>query len=97
MNQSQITQTATEAEELYKIVMNLYWSYLDTLEKFIKGIPETETGILNELNKDMQDVQAALEHDISVFEQAIQSDTEDLHQLKDNLQINSIYEKLKNK
>ena len=97
MNQSQITQTASEAEELYKIVMNLYWSYLDTLETYIQSIPETETGILNELNKDMQDVQAALEHDISVFEQAIQSDTEDLHQLKDKLKIDTIYENLKNK
>jgi len=97
MNKSQITQTATEAEELYKIVMNLYWTYLNTLETYVQNIPETETGILNELNKEMQEVQSALEHDIGVFEKAIQSDTEGLHQLKDKLKIDSIYENLKNK
>ena len=97
MDKSSITQTATEAEELYKIVMNLYWSYLDTLETYIKNIPDTETELLNELEKDMEEVQAALEHDIGVFKDAIQSDTQDLHGLKDKLEIENIYKKLNQK
>lgn len=97
MDKSQITQTASEAEELYKVVMNLYWSYLNTLEIYVQNTPETETMILSELNKEIQEVQSALNHDIAVFQKAIESDTEGLQGLKDKLKIDSIYENLKNK
>ena len=97
MNQAQITQTVNNAEELFKIIMKLYWTYLSSLEEYIKSIPETEKDILNELYQHMQDVQGALEHDISVFDKAIQSDLEDLNQLQDKLKIDLIYQKLQQK
>lgn len=93
---STITQTAQEAKELFQIVMDLYWQYLNTLEIYISKIPDSETGILNELNAHMADVQNAIEHDISIFENAINSDKQDLHAIQDQLKINDIYKMLKN-
>ena len=96
-----MTQTATveqitgEAEELFKVVMDLYSTVLDELEQVIKNVPDTETQLLNELNTQMQEIQSALEHDIGVFDEAIQSDLENLHHLKDQLKINDIYIQLK--
>ena len=94
MDINQITQTAQDAETLFKLIMNLYWTYLEGLETYIKSIPETETEILKDLYQHMQEVQNALEHDIGIFEDAIQSDTENLHQLQDQLKIDTIYKSL---
>ncbi len=96
MTNATITQTAQEAKELFDTVMDLYWQYLNTLEAYISKIPDSETGILNELNAHMVDVQNAIEHDISIFENALNSDKQDLHAIKDQLKINDIYKMLKN-
>lgn len=96
-----MTQTATvqqitgEAEALFRIVMDLYSTVLDELEQVIESVPDTEKQLLNELNTQMRDIQSALEHDIGVFDEAIQKDLEGIHQLKDQLKINDIYKQLK--
>ena len=97
MEKAQITQTAKDAEELFKTIMNLYWTYLEGLEQYIHSIPETEAGLLNDLNQHMQEVQSALEHDIAIFDEAIHSDAEDLHRLQDKLKVDTIYQKLNKK
>lgn len=97
MEKAQITQTAKDAEELFKTIMNLYWTYLEGLEKYIQNIPETEAELLNDLNQHMQEVQDSLEHDIAVFDEAIHSDVEDLHKLQDKLKVDTIYQKLNKK
>ena len=97
MEKAQIAQTAKDAEELFKTIMNLYWTYLEGLEKYIQNIPETESELLNGLNQHMQEVQSALEHDIAVFDEAIHSDVEDLHKLQDKLKVDTIYQKLNKK
>ena len=96
MTNTTITQTAQEAKELFEIIMDLYWQYLNTLEAYTAKIPDSETGLLNELSAHMVDVQNALEHDISVFQNALNSDKQDLHEIKDKLKINDIYKMLKN-
>lgn len=91
----EITATAKGVEELFKMIMNLYWTYLNMLEDYIKKIPETETDVLNELLAHMNEVQNALEHDIGVFQKAIDSDSEDLQKVQDQLKIDVIQKKLK--
>lgn len=97
MEKTQITQTTNNAEELFKTIMNLYWTYLEGLEKYIQNVPEIEAKLLNDLNQHMKEVQSALEHDIAVFDEAIHSDVEDLHKLQDKLKIDTIYQKIKQK
>jgi hypothetical protein len=95
MINSEATTKAKNAEELFKLVMNLYWTYLNALETLSKRIPETETAVLSELVGHMKEVQKALEHDISVFRKAIDSDSEDLQTIQDQLKIDVIQKKLK--
>jgi hypothetical protein len=90
-----ITKTTKDVEELFKLIMKLYWTYLDALECYIRQIPDTETAVLNDLIEHMEEVQGALEHDISIFQKAINNDTEDLHKIHDQLKIDTIYKKLK--
>lgn len=97
MDKTQITQTATDASELFKVIMKLYWSYLDDLEETIKHIPDNQTDALNDLLQHMGDVQMALEHDVAVFDKALQEDLEDVGKLKDQLKINDIYKNLEKK
>ena len=97
MEKTQITQTTKDAEDLFKTIMSLYWTYLEGLEKYIQNVPETEAKLLSDLNQHMQEVQDALEHDIAVFDEAIHSDVEDLHKLQDKLKVDTIYQKLKQK
>ncbi len=91
MDKTQIVTTVDSAKELFEMVMDLYSKYLEELEVYVKAIPETEIEILNELNRHMAEVQEAIEHDMGIFEEAINYDKENLHQLKDKLKINSIY------
>ena len=96
MPQAQTVQTiVSEAEELFTVVMDLYAVYLDQVEQLIQEVPETETRLLRELDAQMQEIQSAMDHDVAVFDQAIQSDLEDIHQFKDKLRINEIYKLLK--
>ena len=94
MLKTKITETAKDAEELFKLIMNLYWTYITSLEEYIQSIPASETATFNEFTEHMLEVQAALEHDIGIFQKAINSDLEDLHQTTDQLKINDIYDKL---
>ena len=94
MDNTQIAETAKNIEELFNLVMQLYQTYLDALENHMQQIPDTETAVLNDLVEHMQEVQGSLEHDISVFQKAINSDTEDLHKVHDQLKIDTIYKKL---
>ena len=91
----EITAKAKNAEELFKMIMNLYWTYLNALESYIQQIPETETDILNELILHMDEVQTALEHDVGIFQKAVNSDMEDLQTIQDQLKIDTIQKKLK--
>jgi hypothetical protein len=94
MENTQIAETAKNIEELFNLVMTLYRTYLDALERYMQQIPDTETVVLNDLVEHMQEVQGSLEHDISVFQRAINNDTEDLHKVHDQLKIDTIYKKL---
>ena len=94
MENTQVSQIAAEASELFKAVMNLYSEILDTLELYIKNTPESEFQKLKELNQLIDEVTDALEHDISVFSDALNSDKEDFVKMQDKLQIESIYKKL---
>jgi len=94
MDNTQITETAKNIEDLFNLVMQLYRTYLDALERYMQQIPGTETAVLNDLAEHMQEVQGSLEHDISVFQRAINSDMEDLHKIHDQLKIDTIYKQL---
>lgn len=95
MDKTDITSVAQDTEQLFKTIMKLYWSYITNLESYIKNIPETDTEKLNLLNEHMEEVQGALEHDISIFEKAIGDDLEDIHAVQDQLKIAQIYKTLK--
>ena len=95
MDKSQITKTANDASELCKTIMRLYWAYLENLEKVIKSVPEDQTDVLNDLLKHMNEVQVSLEHDIGIFEKALQEDLDNVQEFEDSLKINSIYNFLK--
>jgi len=94
MENSQITKITDDAVELFKVVMRLYTQYFDTLEIYIKNVPETEVETLQSLNQHLKDVQGALEHDLNVFYDAINRDKEDVGKIKDKLKIESIYKNL---
>jgi hypothetical protein len=95
MDNKQIHETAKDLEELFRLVMKMYWDYLGVLDKYIQQTPGTETALLKEITEHVNEVQAALDHDIGIFQKAIDSDTEDLHGTRDQLQISAIYQKLK--
>lgn len=94
MDQAQITQITNGAKNLFQAVMGIYETYLDMLEKLIALTPENDTATLGRLDMEVAEIQSALEHDIAVFDKAVQTDLEDVHQLKDKLKINDIYKKL---
>ena len=94
MNNTQLAGTAKNIKDLFNLVMQLYQTYLDALERYMQKIPDTETAVLSDLVEHMQEVQSSLEHDISIFQKAINSDTEDLHKTHDQLKIDTIYKKL---
>lgn len=81
-------------EELFEIIMKMYWEQLNALEIYINKIPDTEETLLEEMNELLLDVQASMEHDIGIFTKAINSDSENLHSIQDKLKISDIYEKL---
>jgi len=88
------TETAEAVQELFKEIMSLYWTYIETLEKIAAFIPDSETVALRELTKLMEEIQTAMEHDIALFQEAANSDLENLHQLQDQLKIDDIHKKL---
>jgi hypothetical protein len=94
MTNATITKTAEDAKELFDTIMNLYMEYLNALEALVPKIPDNETEMLKELYIHIGEVQDALDHDISVFQKAVNSDEEDIHKIKDNLKIGDIYKTL---
>jgi len=98
-----ITDTSTPQEiaqsvaELYELVVHLYLEYIDNLERFVDTIPDSETAILNDFAIHAQDVQAALEHDLGIFEKAVAKDKEDLQKMREELKIKSLYSMLQGK
>lgn len=84
-----------DTQELFIIVMDLYAVYLEEIERLIQEVPETEIQLLAALNAELTEIQGALEHDIGIFDHAIQSDLEDIHQFRDQLKINDLYKMLK--
>lgn len=94
MDQKQILETTKNAEELYQVVMQLYMTYLDYLEKVMERIPETETEILRGFSAHLQEVQGALEHDMGLFDKAVSQDKEDLKKIQDQLKIQDLYKSL---
>ncbi len=94
MENNTIIQTTKAMEELFEIIMKMYWEQLNTLEIYINKIPDTEEALLGEMNELLLDIKASMEHDIGIFTKAINSDAEDLHGIQDKLRINDIYSKL---
>lgn len=94
MNKTVINGTTEAFEALFKEVMNLYWTYLETIEKYIKRIPETEVSALEELNIQTEEVLAALEYDTNVFQKAVDEDRENLQKVSEELQIHNIQKSL---
>lgn len=89
-------QNITEqAEELFKIVMDLYSTAFDQLEALMASVPDSRMDLMKELQNQLNELQQAMDHDIALFDQAIHSDLEDLHQIRDRLKINEIYKQLK--
>jgi len=95
--QSKADQIINSADQLFKTVMKFYWTYLDELEAFIEKVPENDQKTISILHEQIEDIQEAIVHDIEVFEKAAENDTEDLNKLQDQLKIDSIYAKLKQK
>ncbi|MBU0577768.1 hypothetical protein KJ742_00840 [Patescibacteria group bacterium] len=94
MKQTQIIETTQAIEELFKITMRLYWDYINALEELSKRVPDSHIGLLETLNTHMQDVQEALQHDIGVFDKAINEDLEEVNKIRENLKIQEIYNTL---
>ena len=63
----------------------------------MQALPDDATDLLEELLEMMQEAHDALEHDMNVFDEALQTDLEDLQGIKDQLKIQSITKKLKQK
>jgi len=95
MVDSEITKATEDVKKLFEMIMNFYWNYMESLENFMKTVPDTDTVTLNEMVEHMGEVQEALKHDISIFQKAIDSDMEDVQGVKDQLKINTIQDKLK--
>jgi len=95
MQNTTVIQTLESAEDLFKGVMGLYWTYLDTLNAYAEQIPETDIETMQKLKEHTQEVLEAINHDIDVFSKAINEDTENIHGLQDKLKINDIYKFLK--
>lgn len=94
MENINLRQVTGGAHELFKSVMKLYWSYLAEIDEVIRQLPEGNQELLNVLNQQIDEVRAAIDHDVHLFEKAIQSDQEGLSNFRDELKIHSIYEKL---
>lgn len=94
MNNTQIVQTVQAVETLYEDVMNLYLTYLGLLEDLLNSVPYSETDTLLQIQNHIQEIQAAMEHDMGIFDRAISEDGEGINKLKDNLKIQDIYNKL---
>jgi len=84
-------------EELYKSVMGLYWTYLSSLEEMVSKIPESDTEKLHEIHEHVRDVLAAMDHDVNIFKQTVDSDMEQIKNIQDQLKINDIYKFLNQK
>lgn len=95
MPQTTLAATAKTAEELFDLVISLYTKYLDALEVYLDALPEAEVARIREVHEDIKEAQAALEHDLAVFDQAVQEDLEDLNQFQEKLKIQEIYKQLK--
>ena len=94
MENTQIIEKTKEFEELYKTVMNLYWTFLSKAEEIVQQIPESETETLQQINTAVQEVLSAMEHDINLFEGAVAKDQEEVKRIKENLEIQNIHKKL---
>ena len=95
MQMAKVSQIPHDAELLFKHITNIYWVYLNGLEEYIKKIPVGEEALMQRMHQHIQDVQAALEHDVALFDQAVQSDKEDMHKWAEQSQIHKIKEQLK--
>ena len=94
MDEKQIVQIGKSAQEFLDVIMNLYWTHLQTLEAYIKRVPATETDTLIQLNEYVNEIQTAMEHDLGLFDKAISTDKEALRGIQDKLKINEIYKQL---
>jgi phosphate uptake regulator len=97
MMQTNTIEIIDTLEELFKSVMNLYWTYLSSLEEMVSKIPESDTEKLNEIHEHVRDVLDAMEYDVNLFTKAVDSDTEQIKNIQDQLKINDIYKFLKQK
>jgi len=95
MKNTQIINTAKAIQELFEEVMKLYWTYLNSLEMYVKRIPDSEIGLIEEANAHIGEVLSAMEHDIDIFDKAVSDDLEATRKIKEELQIDDIYNKLK--
>jgi len=90
MKTNQSLSIIDDTSTLLKITMKMYWDYLSALEGLVKRVPQSEEGMIQELYEHIEEVQSAMNHDVNVFEKAMQSDVENIHGIQDQLKINNI-------
>ncbi len=95
MNKTQVKQVVQSVENLYKDVMGLYWAYINFLEALAKRTPDEEVDTLMEIHEHIKEIQSAMQHDMGVFEKAMDSDMEEGSKVQEDLKIQDIYKKLK--
>jgi hypothetical protein len=95
MQNTTVIQTLESVENMFKDVMGLYWTYLDTLNAYAESIPETDIETMQKLKDHTQNVLEAINHDIDVFAKVINEDSENIRDIQDKLKINDIYKFLK--
>ncbi|MFH0838002.1 MAG: hypothetical protein V1880_01910 [Patescibacteria group bacterium] len=94
MNLNSVQQTLVDMDVLYRTTIELYEEYFRLLEAAILKTPESEVDKLRELAALAEEAGKALQADIAVFDQAVSTDAESLRNTQDQLQIQSIYDKL---
>ncbi|RLB93001.1 MAG: hypothetical protein DRH76_10690 [Deltaproteobacteria bacterium] len=95
MNLNPAQQILWDMEVLYKTTMELYENYFTMLEVAIEKTPTTDVARLTELNDLVQEGQEALQHDMDVFNKAIDSDFETITNMDETLKIEELHNKLK--
>lgn len=95
MNLNPVQQTAKDIETLYQATIDLYDNYFRALAALIEKTPESEIDKLVELNELAREAEEAMQADLAVFDKAVSTDAESVAGMKDDLQIQSIYDKLK--
>lgn len=94
MTSNLISQTASDIQILYKASMELYEAYFKALEEAVEANTDLERA--HQLDQLAQEAEAALEHDLGIFEKAVSLDEEGLNNMQDELKIATLHKQLQN-